>query len=59
LIALDYFTNKIHFAGHYVAMYGYDETFAYLVDTKQQGCEMKKVRWDYYQKYKFARRNII
>ena len=21
---LDYFTNKIHFAGHYVAMYGYD-----------------------------------
>jgi len=36
LIALDYFTNKIHFAGHYVAMYGYDETFAYLVDTKQQ-----------------------
>ncbi len=34
---LDYFTNKIHFAGHYVAMYGYDENFAYLVDTKQQG----------------------
>lgn len=34
---LDYFTNKVHFAGHYVAMYGYDECFAYLVDTKQQG----------------------
>ncbi|KGR76096.1 BtrH N-terminal domain-containing protein [Ureibacillus sinduriensis] len=34
---LDYFTNKVHFAGHYVAMYGYDNRFAYLVDTKQQG----------------------
>ena len=38
---LDYFTNKIHFAGHYVAMYGYDENFAYLVDTKQQGSKVK------------------
>jgi len=34
---LDYFTNKIHFAGHYAAMYGYDENSAYLVDTMQQG----------------------
>lgn len=34
---LDYFTKKIHFAGHYVAMYGYDDQFAYLVDTEQQG----------------------
>jgi len=34
---LDYFTNKIHFAGHYVAMYGYDENSAYLADTTQQG----------------------
>lgn len=34
---LEYFTNKVHFAGHYVAMYGYDDHFAYLVDTKQQG----------------------
>ncbi|MTI89340.1 MAG: DUF4872 domain-containing protein [Balneolaceae bacterium] len=34
---LDYFTNKIHFAGHYVALYGYDEEFAYLIDTDQQG----------------------
>ena len=33
---LDYFTNKIHFAGHYVAIYGYDDKFAYLIDTKQQ-----------------------
>lgn len=38
---LDYFTNKIHFAGHYVAMYGYDENFAYLIDTKQQGGKVK------------------
>lgn len=34
---LDYFTNKVHFAGHYVAMYGYDDQDAYLVDTRQQG----------------------
>jgi len=34
---LEYFTNKIHFAGHYVAMYGYDEKYTYLVDTIQQG----------------------
>ncbi|OFW52641.1 MAG: lantibiotic ABC transporter, partial [Actinobacteria bacterium RBG_13_35_12] len=34
---LDYFTNKIHFAGHYAAMYGYDENNAYLADTMQQG----------------------
>lgn len=30
---LDYFTNKFHFAGHYVAMYGYDKNNAYLADT--------------------------
>lgn len=34
---LDYFTNKIHFAGHFVTMYGYDDEFSYLIDTKQQG----------------------
>ncbi len=34
---LEYFTRKFHFAGHYVAMYGYDEERAYLVDTMQQG----------------------
>lgn len=32
---LDYFTEKIHFAGHYAAMYGYDEKFAYLADSMQ------------------------
>jgi len=38
---LEYFTNKIHFAGHYAAMYGYDEKYAYLVDTEQQGGKVK------------------
>jgi Domain of unknown function (DUF4872)/Butirosin biosynthesis protein H, N-terminal len=38
---LEYFATKIHFAGHYVAMYGYDEEFVYLVDTNQQGREVK------------------
>ena len=38
---LDYFTKKIHFAGHYAAMYGYDEEYAYLVDTDQQGGKVK------------------
>ncbi len=38
---LEYFTNKIHFAGHYVAMYGHDEENAFLVDTRQQGGEVK------------------
>ncbi|OJJ14054.1 lantibiotic ABC transporter [marine bacterium AO1-C] len=32
---LEYFTNKIHFAGHYVAMYGYDEQKAYLIDSNR------------------------
>ncbi|MEE1754538.1 BtrH N-terminal domain-containing protein [Streptomyces sp. SP18CS02] len=34
---LDYFSTKVHFGGHIVAMYGYDEQDAYLVDTDQQG----------------------
>jgi len=34
---LDYFENKIHFAAHYAAMYGYDDDYAYLIDTGQQG----------------------
>ncbi|MGP3990164.1 BtrH N-terminal domain-containing protein [Streptomyces sp. 3N207] len=34
---LDYFTSKVHFGGHVVAMYGYDDHHAYLVDTDQQG----------------------
>jgi hypothetical protein len=38
---LEYFANAVHFAGHYVAIYGYDDDFAYLVDTKQQGGRVK------------------
>ena len=38
---LEYFSNPIHFAGHYVAIYGYDTENAFLVDTKQQGGEVK------------------
>jgi len=34
---LEYFSNPFHFAGHYAAIYGYDNEAAYLVDTKQQG----------------------
>lgn len=34
---LDYFTAKVHFGGHIVAMYGYDDTHAHLIDTAQQG----------------------
>ncbi|MDG4826865.1 BtrH N-terminal domain-containing protein [Asanoa sp. WMMD1127] len=34
---LDYFTTKVHFGGHTVAMRGYDDTHAHLVDTDQQG----------------------
>ncbi|OAB44708.1 BtrH N-terminal domain-containing protein [Paenibacillus glacialis] len=38
---LDYFTNKVHFAAHYVAMYGYDDEYAYMADTSQQGGRVK------------------
>lgn len=34
---LDYFTSRVRFGGHVVALYGYDEHDAYLVDTAQQG----------------------
>jgi hypothetical protein len=37
---LEYFSNPIHFAGHYVAIFGYDDSNAFLVDTKQQGTEV-------------------
>jgi hypothetical protein len=34
---LDYFTNKVHFAAHYAVIYGMDDEYAYIADTKQQG----------------------
>jgi len=38
---LDYFSDKFHFAGHYVAMYGYDDESVYLIDTQKQGGKVK------------------
>lgn len=34
---LDYFKNKVHFAGHYAVLYGIDDEYAYMADTRQQG----------------------
>ncbi|GAA3443179.1 BtrH N-terminal domain-containing protein [Planomonospora venezuelensis] len=34
---LEYFRSKVHFGGHVVAAYGYDEHDVYLVDTGPQG----------------------
>lgn len=41
---LEYFRSKVHFGGHVVAMYGYDEHDAYLVDTAQQGGAVRTSR---------------
>lgn len=41
---LEYFTHPIHFAGHYVAILGYDDKDVFLVDTAQQGSEVKTSR---------------
>jgi hypothetical protein len=38
---LEYFSGPFHFAGHYAAIYGYDDENAFLVDTKQQGGQVK------------------
>jgi hypothetical protein len=38
---LQYFSRPFHFAGHYAAIYGYDSDNAFLVDTKQQGGQVK------------------
>ncbi|MCC7027357.1 MAG: BtrH N-terminal domain-containing protein [Saprospiraceae bacterium] len=38
---LEYFSNPFHFAGHYAAIYDYDNEAAFLVDTKQQGGKVK------------------
>jgi len=38
---LEYFGVKMHFAGHFAAMYGYDDNFAYMVDTKPNGGKVK------------------
>jgi hypothetical protein len=38
---LEYFSKPFHFAGHYTAIYGYDDDSAFLTDTKQQGRTVK------------------
>lgn len=38
---LDYYEKKIHFAAHYATIYGYDEKFAYLVDSMQPDGDAK------------------
>lgn len=38
---LEYFSRPFHFAGHYAAIYGYDNDNAYLIDTRQQGGRVK------------------
>jgi hypothetical protein len=38
---LEYFGVQMHFAGHFVAMYGYDDDIAYMVDTKPNGGKVK------------------
>ena len=38
---LEYFTKKFHFAAHYAALYGYDDMYAYLIDTAQQGSKVQ------------------
>lgn len=38
---LQYFSRPFHFAGHYTALYGYDDKNAFLVDTKQQGGQVE------------------
>ena len=38
---LEYFGNRIHFAGHFAALIGYDDTTAYLVDTAPQGTRVQ------------------
>ncbi|MFJ1964281.1 BtrH N-terminal domain-containing protein [Streptomyces massasporeus] len=34
---LDYFASRSHFASHYIAVYGLDDSLAHVVDTDQQG----------------------
>ncbi|GGQ05146.1 BtrH N-terminal domain-containing protein [Streptosporangium pseudovulgare] len=41
---LEYFRSKVHFGGHVVAMYGYDEHDVHLVDTGQQGGAVRASR---------------
>ena len=41
---LAYFSNPVHFAGHFVAAYGFDARDVWLVDTAQQGSTQRASR---------------
>jgi hypothetical protein len=41
---LEYFTQPVHFAGHFVAAYGFDEKDVLLVDTASQGSARRASR---------------
>lgn len=60
---LEYFTNKVHFAGHFAAMYGYDDKDCYLVDTEQQGglvkTSLESLAKARAEKGSMARRNLV
>jgi hypothetical protein len=41
---LEYFSRPVHFAGHFVAAYGFDEQSVFLVDTEPQGSTQRASR---------------
>jgi hypothetical protein len=51
---LEYFSKPVHFAGHFVAAYGFDERDVLLVDTAQQGSAQRASR-DGVEAARFAR----
>lgn len=51
---LDYFTTKIHFAGHFVAVFGIEDKDAWVIDTRQQGQE-HRVRLSDLEKARFEK----
>ena len=46
---LDYFDTDDHFAGHYVAVYGYDDHDVHLIDTTAQGQRVATDRYRFQQ----------
>lgn len=51
---LEYFTRPVHFAGHFVAAHGFDETEVLLVDTAPQGSLQRTSRKNL-EKARFAK----
>jgi hypothetical protein len=41
---LEYFSRPVHFAGHFVAAYGFDDRDVFLVDTAAQGSTQRATR---------------